>query len=83
MIEIVLSDQYYKNKLPAELIMKEKYLELIKNNVIITPLSLPMICEPLEWNEESYGGYLDNKEKQNSIITGAIHKHNMENKTKL
>ena len=36
-------------------------LDLIKNNTVIKPASLPIICEALKWSDTSFGGYLFNK----------------------
>jgi hypothetical protein len=43
-----------------------------------------MVCKPNIGSEESYGGFLDNKNKEVSIITGS-HRHNhlVENKEAL
>jgi len=60
------------------------YLEEIKEKIILHPSTLPMVCKPNEWNENSFGGYLDNKIKGDDIISGSsMHKHNMENKKPL
>ncbi len=50
-------------------------LEEIKENLIIEPASLPMICEPVKWSDLVHGGYLNNNITKNDIITGSDH-HN-------
>ena len=40
-----------------------------------------MLCKPNKWSDSSFGGYLENKIKRNSIITGSLnHKHTTQNK---
>jgi hypothetical protein len=74
---------YLKNE-PARLIINGVHLEEIKNNLVIEPASLPMICEPNKWSEEEFGGYLDNELREDGLITGSIyHGHEMFNKDKL
>jgi DNA-dependent RNA polymerase len=72
--------KYFEN---AILTVNEEYLDEIKNNLIINPNTLPMICKPNEWSEESYGGFLSNEELNEDIITGVTHKHIMENRKSL
>lgn len=60
------------------------YLDDIRNNIIVNPYTLPMLCRPNIWNDNSYGGYLENKIREVSIITGtSIHGHKIENKDSL
>lgn len=43
-----------------------------------------MLCKPNLWSDTSYGGYLENKTREVSIITGtSIHDHKIENKNSL
>jgi len=64
--------------------INEEYLDIIRNNIIIPPFSLPMICEPEEWSCKSYGGFLENKIIGEDIITGSkMHGQKMENKKPL
>lgn len=44
---------------PYKIIINEKMLEIILNNIIINPASLPMICEPKEWKNGQDGGFLN------------------------
>jgi len=37
------------------------YLEDIKNNIIIPPITLPMISEPVKWSDNLSGGYISIK----------------------
>jgi hypothetical protein len=67
----------------ALLKINDEYLDDIRNNLIIHPNSLPMICKPNEWSYKSYGGFLINKELNDDIITGVTHKHKMENRHSL
>jgi len=65
----------------ATLNINSEYLEDIKNNIIVHPYSLPMICKPNIWSEVSYGGFLYNINKEVDIITGSQrHSHLVENK---
>jgi len=65
-----LSPSSYYTKEVATLNINSEYLEDIKNNIIVHPYTLPMICKPNIWSEDSYGGFLDNINKEVSIITG-------------
>lgn len=48
-----------------------EYIDIVKETLIVDPTSLPMICEPLEWSDDSYGGFIENKFNQNTINTGS------------
>lgn len=79
-----LSSSSYYTKEVAILNINSEYLEDIKNNIIVHPYTLPMICKPNIWSEDFYGGFLDNINKEVSIITGSNrHKHLVENKEAL
>jgi hypothetical protein len=64
--------------------IKDKHLEQIRNNIIVHPFTLPMICEPVEWSATSFGGYLVNKDLCKSIINKSLfHKHSTDFKLNL
>nr|YP_010130257.1 DNA-dependent RNA polymerase [Clavaria fumosa]QPZ51159.1 DNA-dependent RNA polymerase [Clavaria fumosa] len=70
--------EYYKVKI------NEEYLSIIKENIIISPTSLPMVCKPIEWSCKSFGGFLENKNRGENIITGSTkYDQKMENKKNL
>jgi hypothetical protein len=49
-----------------------EYENAIKDNLIISPQSLPMVCKPLLWGPDKYGGnLLNNTEYKNSLVTGS------------
>ena len=61
-----------------------EYINTIKETLIVHPTSLPMVCEPGEWSDTSFGGFLDNKNNQESINTGSeYHGHTIEKKESL
>ena len=61
--------------------LNSDHLDSIKDNIIISPLSLPMICEPNKWTDNSFGGYLENTQIKRNLITGSnYHNHKIENK---
>lgn len=73
-------DSYYTNT-PSSLIVNDIYLDDIKNNLLIRPNTLPMICKPNLWSEDQYGGFLLNDSKKIDIITGKDNmNHEIENK---
>lgn len=79
-----ISPSSFYTKEVATLNINSEYLEDIKNNIIVHPYTLPMICKPNIWSEDSYGGFLDNVNKEVSIITGSqSHSHLVENKEAL
>nr|QWO71393.1 RNA polymerase [Termitomyces bulborhizus] len=51
--------------------VNKDYLEDIKNNLIINPNTLPMICKPNEWSDSKFGGYLLNENKHEDIVTSS------------
>jgi hypothetical protein len=79
-----ISPSSYYTKETATLGINSEYLEDVKNNIILHPYTLPMICKPNIWTDSSYGGFLDNEDKEVSVITGS-HRHNhlVENKKAL
>ena len=46
-----ISPSSFYSKEPATLNINSEYLEEIKNNIIIHPYTLPMICKPNVWSE--------------------------------
>jgi hypothetical protein len=59
-------------------------IEEIRDNLMINPNTLPMLCKPNFWSENSFGGYLENETKEVPVITGAnLHNHKIENKNSL
>lgn len=69
------------NKNLSILIINEDYFEFIQQNLIITPISLPMLCQPNKWSDTEYGGFWKNQYYKNSIITGSFNqKHTLKNK---
>ena len=84
LFERYVSSSSFYSKEPATLIINSDYLEDIKNNIIVHPYTLPMVCKPNVWSEESFGGFLDNVNKMEDIITGSHHhNHLVENKKAL
>lgn len=76
----VTLDSYY-SKEPFNLEINKEYLEDIKNTLILNPSTLPMLCRPIEWTKDNYGGYLSNEIKHNDIITSSAElAHKIENK---
>ena len=61
------------------------YISKLAESAIIYPPSLPMICKPLIWDENKFGGYLRNGKEQRDLITGSTfkHGHKIENRNKL
>lgn len=68
----------------AILILNEDYVNNLKKDFIINHVSLPMICKPLKWEEQSYGGFILNSIEKKDLIRGSeIHKHVLDNKNNL
>jgi len=60
------------------------YEDEILKNVVIKPHSLPMVCTPLQWSEDSFGGFLENKNTHTDIVTGSqYHNHTITRNSKL
>jgi hypothetical protein len=84
-IDIFESDwKIHKDGLIEYLKINLKYVDKLKNNIIVSPKSLPMICPPAKWSDSKYGGYMENEYYQNDLITGnKLHNHKIENKDKI
>nr|YP_009493060.1 DNA-dependent RNA polymerase [Ganoderma tsugae]AWJ63855.1 DNA-dependent RNA polymerase [Ganoderma tsugae] len=52
----------------ATIKFNEGKLEEIRSNVLISPLSMPMVCPPKDWGDKTYGGYLTNSYIQSPLI---------------
>lgn len=65
--------------------IEQDYLNEIVSNMIVEPYSLPMVCRPLPWGEDKFGGFLSNLELKKDIVTGSIerHRHLIENRRSL
>ena len=76
-------DSFY-TKETSILTFNSEFVEEIKENIIIHPNSLPMICKPNLWSKDKFGGFLENKKLELSLITGSIyHKHKIEDRNNL
>lgn len=74
----VFSKSSYYLRESVTISINSYYIEEIRNNVVVNPYSLPMLCQPNQWNENSFGGYLENTKKKVGIITGnSHHEHKM------
>jgi len=62
------------------LIRNTEFLDKNPTKKIISPYSLPMVAEPLNWSDTEFGGFYSNKKLEESIITGKVESHKMENK---
>jgi len=68
----------------AILEINDEFFNFIENNFILSPVSLPMLCPPNKWSNSEYGGYLENNENKNEIITGSnVHDHKIEERQNL
>lgn len=64
--------------------VSSEYIETIKDTLFVHPTSLPMISQPLVWDENKYGGFIENQYNHESLITGSsYHGHKLENKESL
>lgn len=72
MFEIDLKDEEDDYDISAVKILKisEEYIDKIKDDLIVHPSSLPMICKPNNWSSNSFGGFLLNKEDRNDLVIG-------------
>lgn len=85
----VFEKQYKNNGInemneSATLEVNSDYVSMIKENLILHPSSLPMVCEPNKWGESEYGGFLENMEQQIDVVTGSNrHKHELSERTQI
>ena len=53
----------------------------LTKNLIVSPSTWPMLCEPAKWEYKKYGGFLENNILKKEIYTKASsNKHKMDNK---
>lgn len=81
-----LKNIYYDNlNTPLKLVLNEEYKGDLFDRLVIHPKNIPMVCEPLEWDYNKYGGYLLNIKLKEDIITGSVryHKHNLDGAGKI
>ena len=73
-------DSYYTHE-PYFLEINNVFLDDIRNNIIIDPITLPMLCLPNPWSEKEFGGFLTNRNRKVDVITGEdSFAHKVENK---
>lgn len=77
----IISKEFNREESNIALVKFNKdYLDEIKN-LIISPSTLPMLCEPAKWGDKKYGGFLENDILKKEIYTKATsNKHKIENK---
>jgi hypothetical protein len=77
--EMDINDDYEFSNSETVLRVSEDYIDSIKENLIVHPNSLPMICPPLIWGDNKYGGFLENEKECNDIVVGSKqHEHKLE-----
>lgn len=77
-------DELDENNLMYILKMNSAYINTLEKNIIVQPISLPMICKPNVWSDTEFGGFISNSIIKNIIITGSHqHGHKIEDKEKL
>ena len=77
---VFIRDYDFEDKDFAVIKINPEYLEEIKNNFIISPSSLPMVCKPEKWNDYKFGGFLENKFQRSDIVSSSS-SHNINWKT--
>lgn len=57
------SEEYKANEYSGlnKIIINPIYINYFKNNLIIKANNLPMICQPAQWDDNNFGGFLENK----------------------
>lgn len=77
-------DEDFDTSSSETLKVSSEYIDSIKDSIFVHPTSLPMVCKPLPWSEENYGGFIENQYNKDSINTGSnYHGHKIENKESL
>lgn len=73
------TDEFFMDS-DINLTVNSEYIELIRNEIMLHPKSIPMVCKPNPWGNNLYGGFLENQYIKDSVITGSTyHKHIMKN----
>ena len=79
--EFIYRDYNPKESEIALVKINPKYLDLIKNNLVVSPSSLPMISQPAIWDTNKYGGFLINEKIKDKVFHKSPNtNHKMENK---
>ena len=78
----IISKEFNREESNIALVKFNKdYLDEIKN-LIISPSTLPMLCEPAKWGDKKYGGFLENDILKKEIYTKATsNKHKLKIKS--
>ena len=82
----VFSEDFVESDFESDISLQinPDYTQLVRDEIMLHPKSIPMICQPNPWGKNLYGGFLENEFLKESIITGSsYHKHNMKNKDNL
>jgi len=82
----IFSEEFAENDFDSDISLQinPEYTQLVRDEIMLHPKSIPMICQPNPWGKNLYGGFLENEFLKESIITGSsYHKHNMKNKDNL
>jgi DNA-dependent RNA polymerase len=83
LFEREVNEKYTRTKHGSSvLIINSEHVDAIKDNIVIYPATLPMICKPEIWDDTHYGGFLENAIRKDDLITNK-EKHTMENRKPL
>ena len=74
-IDIGMLNRFHGDTKQVYLEINKEYISKLADSTIISPPSLPMICKPLIWSENTFGGYLKNATERRDLITGSTFKH--------
>lgn len=78
----IFGEEFEDNDFESDISLQinPEYSELVRDEIMLHPKTIPMLCKPNPWGENLYGGFLENQSIKDNIITGSIyHKHNMKN----
>ena len=71
----------------VKLSLSEHFKDLLLDSemLMLRPKNLPMVCQPLTWGDNVFGGYLENKYIKEDVITGSVkyNAHKFLNRQKL
>ncbi len=72
----------YDMNVPLNLRLNEEYKQELINQIVVTPKSLPMVCKPNLWDNNQFGGFLQNEVIKENVFKGSIqdNKHKFEGK---
>jgi hypothetical protein len=60
----------FYGQLDIKIMINPEYRELILDEILLNPKSIPMLCKPNLWDENIYGGFIENTRLKEKVVSG-------------